>query len=267
MAMRDLMPRGRGRGGGMGSMMGPSDMQSPMLSLRREIESLFDDMMRGGLAPFAGSALAGSGLGRMGGEQRAMPWPTIEITQNENDICIHAEVPGLNENDVELMIEDGVLTIRGEKKTETEDQERGYSERYYGQFERRIALPPGVDEENAQADFNNGVLSITLHKTQQAERARRIPIGGMRGQGMGQERGQPQGLQQAASSQWTSQQQGQTQGQTGQSQTGQSQTGQSQTGHTQPQSEDQQGEASRPSGQQTQRGQRSGREPPRQPQE
>lgn len=238
MAMRDLMPRGRGRGGGMGSsLLGPNDMQSPMLSLRREIESLFDDMMRGGLSPFAGSA-----LGRMGGEQRAMQWPNIEITQNDNEVRILAEVPGLNEDDVELTVEEGVLTIRGEKKTETEDKERGYSERYYGQFERRIALPGGVDEENAQADFSNGVLSITLPKTQQAERARRIPIGGgMRGQGQGQ----PQGLQQAASSQWQNQQQGQSQ----------------------PQSEDQQGEASRPSGQQTQRSQRSGREPPRQPQE
>lgn len=254
MAMRDLMPRGRGRGGSMGSsLLGPNDMQSPMLSLRREIESLFDDMMRGSLAPFSGSPFAGSALGSMGGEQRAMQWPNIEITQNENEICIHAEVPGLNEDDVELTIEEGVLTIRGEKKTETEDQERGYSERYYGQFERRIALPPSVDEENAQADFNNGVLSITLHKTQQAERARRIPIGGgMRGQGQGQ----PQGLQQAASSQWGNQQQGQ-----------QGRTGQGQTGQSQQQSEDQQGEASRPSGQQTQRSQRSGREPPRQPQE
>lgn len=254
MAMRDLMPRGRGRGGGLssgrgGSLMGPSDMQSPMLSLRREIESLFDDMMRGGLSPFAGSA-----LGRMGGEQRAMQWPNIEITQNENEICIHAEVPGLNENDVELMIEDGVLTIRGEKKTETEDQERGYSERYYGQFERRIALPPDVDEDNAQADFNNGVLSITLHKTQQAERARRIPIGG----GMrGQSQGQPQGMQHAAASgQGQQHGRGQQQGQ---------QQGQGQTGQGQPENEDQQGEASRPSGQQTQRSPR--REPPRQPQE
>lgn len=202
MAMRDLMSRRRG---GMGSgLLGPGDMQSPMLNLRREIESLFDDMMRGGLSPFAGSA-----LGRMGGEPRGLQWPTIEITQNENEIRILAEVPGLSEDDVELTIEEGVLTIRGEKKTETEDRERGYSERYYGQFERRIALPPGVDEENAQADFNNGVLSITLQKTQQAERARRIPIGGMRGQGQSQ----PQGLQQAAaSSQWQDQQQGQQQG-------------------------------------------------------
>src|SRR5690606_23654653 len=100
--------------------------------------------------------------------------------------------------------DEGVLTIRGEKKTETEDQERGYSERYYGQFERRIALPQGVDEENAQADFNNGVLKITLRKTPQAERARRIPIGGMRAQGQQQTRGQPQtqgeAMQQAAAS-------------------------------------------------------------------
>jgi len=207
------------------SLLGPGDMQSPMLSLRREIESLFDEMMRGGLSPLSGSA-----LGRMGGEQRAMTWPSIEISENENEIRIQAEVPGLSENDVELTIDEGVLTIRGEKKTETEDRERGYSERYYGHFERRIALPSGVDEENAQADFQNGVLSITLHKMQQAERARRIPIGGMRGQG------QPQTMQQAAAGT---------------------------EGHGQQQRQQQEGGQ----GQQPQRGGRSGREPPRQPQE
>ena len=234
MAMRDLMPRGRGMGG---SLLGPGDMQSPMLSLRREIESLFDEMMRGGLSPFSGAPLSGSALERMGGGQRAMAWPNIEITENENEIRIHAEVPGLSENDVELTIEEGVLTIRGEKKTETEDRERGYSERYYGHFERRIALPAGVDEENAQADFQNGVLSITLHKMQQAERARRIPIGGMRGQGQGQ----PQTMQQAAA------------GSQGQEQ---------QQGHQR------EGEGQQQQQQQSGRGNQSRRsEPPRQPQE
>lgn len=239
MAMRDMTPRGRG--GSMGSgLLGPLDMQSPMLNLRREIESLFEDMMRGGLSPFSGSM-----PGRMGGDQRAMAWPTIEVTQNDKELCIHAEVPGLSENDVELMIEDGVLTIRGEKKTETEDQERGYSERFYGQFERRIALPPGVDEDTAQADFSNGVLTITLQKTQQAERARRIPIGSMRGQ----QRSQPQDLQQAASGgEWQDQQQSQSMGE-------QVQAGQ------------QQGQDSPQQGQHSLRSKRPGYEPPRQPQE
>lgn len=238
MAMRDLMPRGRGGGSGRG-LRGSSDMQNSMLNLRREIESLFDDMFPGGLSPFSGSA-----LGRMGGEQRAMTWPSIEITENENEICINAEVPGLSEDDVELTLDEGVLTIRGEKKTETEDQDRGYSERYYGQFERRIALPQGVDEENAQADFNNGVLKITLRKTPQAERARRIPIGGMRAQGQPQTRGQPQtqgeAMQQAAASpQGRSQrQQGQQQQQRQQQQRQQQQRGEGGGGYeppTQPQ--------------------------------
>ncbi len=252
MAMRELMPRGRGRGrgrgGGMGSLMGPGDMVSPMLNLRQEIETLFDDMMRGSLSPFTGAPPA-----RMGGsEQRVMTWPNIEITQNENEISIHADVPGLSEDDVELTIEDGVLTIRGEKKMESENQERGYSERYYGQFERRIALPPDVDEDNAEADFNNGVLSITLHKSPQAERARRIPIGGGR---RSSAQGQQHGLQQAASGQATGQQQGQ--------QTGQQTTGQ-QTEQTQGR---QPGQESQQKGQQTQKSPRTGREPPTQSQE
>lgn len=240
MAMRDLMTRGRSgglSGGRSGNLLGPGDMQSPMLNLRREIENMFEDMFRGGLAPFAGSA-----LGRAGGEQRALNWPSIEINENENEVRINAEVPGVNENDIELTIEEGVLTIRGERKTETEDKERGYSERYYGQFERRIALPSGVDEENAQADFNNGVLSITLRKTQQAERARRIPIGGRTQQ-------EPPRMQQAAagSEDWPGkQQQGQQTGQTGGRQ---------------------QGQESLQKGQQTQKSPRSGREPATQPQE
>ncbi|MGK2284759.1 Hsp20/alpha crystallin family protein [Pedomonas sp. V897] len=178
MAMRDLTPRNRGglSGGGLsGGGFGPGDWQSPMLNLRRDIESMFEDMFRGGFAPLA--RMGGASLPGLAGMAGSAAWPSIEVSETDSEIRITAEVPGLSENDVELMIEEGVLTIRGEKKTETEDRERGYSERYYGHFERRIGLPAGVDEENAQADFHNGVLRITLRKTQEGQRARRIPIG------------------------------------------------------------------------------------------
>ena len=71
-----------------------------------------------------------------------------------------------------------MLTIRGEKKSETEDEDRGYSERYYGRFERRIALPSNADEKGASATFRDGVLTVTLPKSAEAERGRRIPING-----------------------------------------------------------------------------------------
>ena len=98
------------------------------------------------------------------------------MSETENELRITAEVPGMGEKDVELLLDDGVLTIRGEKKSENEDKGRGYSERHYGRFERRIALPGGVDEEHAQANFRDGVLTITLPRSPGAERGRRIPI-------------------------------------------------------------------------------------------
>ena len=105
-----------------------------------------------------------------------MQWPSLEVSRTDKEVRITAEVPGVTEKDVELLVEDGVLTLRGEKKSETEDKDRGYSERCYGRFERRIALPAGVDEENARAEFRDGVLTVTLPRSAEAERGRRIPI-------------------------------------------------------------------------------------------
>jgi len=97
-------------------------------------------------------------------------------TAPDREIRITAEVPGMSDKDIELLVDDGVLTLRGEKKSETEDKDRGYSERFYGRFERRIALPSGVDQKAAKADFKEGLLTITLPRTEEAERSRRIPI-------------------------------------------------------------------------------------------
>lgn len=86
---------------------------------------------------------------------------------------------GLDQKDVDIQIEEGVLTIRGEKKAEVEDKERGYSERSYGRFERRVGLPRGIERDKASATFRNGVLTITLPRSEAAnENVRRIPIHG-----------------------------------------------------------------------------------------
>jgi HSP20 family protein len=161
MAMRDLIPWGRQ------SSTAPTVWQeedrNPFLSLRRDIDRLFDDVFRGSLPSL--------GLGRS-----MMAWPNVEVNESDREIGISAEVPGMSDKDVELFVEDGILTLRGEKKSETEDKDRGYSERYYGRFERRIALPAGVDEKAAKADFRDGVLTITMPKSEEAQRGRRIPI-------------------------------------------------------------------------------------------
>lgn len=127
---------------------------------------LFDDVFRG----FGVPALAG--FDRAG-------WPHVELGETEQALHITAELPGLDEKDVEIAIEDGVFTLRGEKRSQVEDKDRGYSERSYGRFERRIGLPKGVDRDHATAAFQHGVLPVTLPKTNAAnEDVRRIPING-----------------------------------------------------------------------------------------
>jgi len=161
MSMRDLIPWSRQ------SSSAPAvyrdEERNPFLSLRQDIDRLFDDVFRGSMPSL--------GLGRS-----MMAWPSVEVGETDNEIRITAEVPGLTDKDIEVLVEDGVLTLRGEKKSETEDKDRGYSERFYGRFERRIALPTGVDHKAAKADFKEGVLTIGLPKTEEAERGRRIPI-------------------------------------------------------------------------------------------
>jgi HSP20 family protein len=105
-------------------------------------------------------------------------WPRIDIDENDKEVRITAELPGLNEEDVRLEIANGVLSISGEKKSETGDRDRRFSERFYGSFERRISLE-NVEADKASARFKDGVLSITAPKSQRArENVRRIAING-----------------------------------------------------------------------------------------
>ena len=83
----------------------------------------------------------------------------------------------MDEKDIEVLVDNDVLTIRGEKKSETEDKDRRFSERYYGRFERSLALPFEVDEEKAEASFKNGVLTVTIPKSATAkDTAKRIAV-------------------------------------------------------------------------------------------
>jgi len=124
---------------------------------------LFDDMFRG----FDDSRLWG---GRGG-------WPSIDVEETDKEYRVTAELAGLEERDVEVLLQDGLLTVRGEKKIETEARNRTYSERYYGRFERQITLDRDVDDSAVTATFKNGVLTVRVPKSAQAvERAKRIPI-------------------------------------------------------------------------------------------
>ena len=160
MAMRGLVPWGRQSESTPALYRG--EQSNPFMTLRREMDRVFDDMFGQSMLP----SLGGS----------AVSWPIVEVGETDREIRITAEMPGMNEKDVEIQLEDGVLTLRGEKKSETDDKDRGYSERYYGRFERRIALPSSVREEACNASFHNGVLTVTLPKSEEAARGRRIPI-------------------------------------------------------------------------------------------
>jgi HSP20 family protein len=161
--MRDLIPWGRSRAPARQREPHHETALSPFFMLRREMDRLFDDAFRGfGLSTF---------------DQGGFNWPQVEVADRDREIRVTAELPGLEEKDVELRVEDNVLILRGEKRTEIDDAERQYSERSYGRFERHLALPADVDEERASATFRNGVLTVTLPKTERArQQTKRIPI-------------------------------------------------------------------------------------------
>ncbi len=143
----------------------PGPAASPFFTLQREMNRLLNDAFNGfQIAPFSSGANFG--------------WPSVEVSETDKDVTVTAELAGLEEKDIEVSVEDDVLTITGEKRTETDDKERRYSERYYGRFERRLALPGVIDDERVKATFKNGVLSVTLPKAQGAKaKTKRIPIG------------------------------------------------------------------------------------------
>ena len=137
----------------------------PVMSLHRDINRLFDDMFRG----FSMPSLPSIG--------RSIGWPRVELSENDKEIRVMAELPGMEEKDIEISLDDHQLVIRGEKKSETSDEERGYSERSYGRFERRIGLPSQIDEDKVEAAFRNGVLTVRIPRTPEAAKGRKtIPI-------------------------------------------------------------------------------------------
>ncbi len=139
----------------------------PFLMLHREMSRLFEDFSRGfGLAPFGQDRL----FGGTGG------WRNIEVSDTDKEVKVTAELPGLEEKDIDVELANGILSIKGEKKTETEDKDRLFSECYYGRFERRIPVDE-VEEDKVSASFKNGVLTVTLPKSAKAqENVKRITI-------------------------------------------------------------------------------------------
>jgi HSP20 family protein len=104
--------------------------------------------------------------------------PAVNVFEDERNIRIEAELPGIEDKDIEISLENNVLTISGERKLEHEEKKENFHriERSYGRFTRSFTLPPTVDTENVNAEFNNGVLRITLNKKEEAK-PKQIKIG------------------------------------------------------------------------------------------
>jgi HSP20 family protein len=139
----------------------------------RELRSLQDEMNR----LFSSSFSRGNTGGETDQIMRGAWNPSVDIFENQNQIVLEAELPGMKPQEVEISIENNVLTLHGERKFEKKDESDNFHrvERSYGSFTRSFTLPPTVSSENAQAEFENGVLRLTLAKREEAK-PRRIEI-------------------------------------------------------------------------------------------
>lgn len=97
--------------------------------------------------------------------------PMVDITENKDAFLIKAELPGIRKEDVKVSVQDGVLTLQGERNYEntTDDDKRHRVERFYGHFSRSFTLPEHVDDENIQASYQDGILELTLPKQEKAK--------------------------------------------------------------------------------------------------
>jgi HSP20 family protein len=168
-------------------------------AMSQEMDRLFDTF--GGTSQ-GGRNLSTSGSGRslqQQGSRGQSYWaPPMEVFQRGNEMVVRADLPGVAPDDVQIDVEDGVLTISGERRNTNEDQQEGFyrSERSYGAFSRSIALPEGVDEDQVNARYEHGVLEVTVPlPQQQRHRGRRVQIQSGAGSGSSQRAGQSAGQQ------------------------------------------------------------------------
>lgn len=149
----------------------------PFESLRREVDRLFEDFQVGSLvggswrSPFGRAAFDTEPFWR--GELSWGKAPAVDVVDKEKAYEITAELPGMDESNIDVKFSDGTLTITGEKKDEKEEKKKDYylSERRYGSFQRSFRVPNSVDADKIDASFKNGVLTVTLPKTAEAQKS------------------------------------------------------------------------------------------------
>ena len=141
------------------------DFFDPFVTVRREMDRMFDDFFGVGLRPARSNWHALT--------------PAVDIDENEKEVVVSAELPGVTEKDVEVSLAGDILTIKGEKRSEHEEQngDSAYLERRFGSFSRVVRLPFEAGEEQIDARYGNGVLTVRIPKPAQLQRAvRRIDV-------------------------------------------------------------------------------------------
>ena len=163
MAIRDLVPKLRN---GRSNLAVRKNTWDPFRDFQREMNQLFDDFI--GDFPMVSSW-------RDGGSDVVSFSPLVDISENDKELTVKAELPGMDEKDISVELDDSAITIRGEKHEEKEEKGRKWHvrEQSYGSFLRVIPLPTGVDSEKAKAKFKKGVLTVTLPKVGEEQSKRR----------------------------------------------------------------------------------------------
>jgi HSP20 family protein len=163
MAIKDLVPRfGRGRD----NVPARREEWDPFRDFQREMNRLFDDFWTD--YPLAGRrgerALASSVFS-----------PRVDVSETDTEVKVSAELPGMEEKDVSVEMDDSAITVRGERREEKEDKGKNWHsrERTYGSFHRVIPLPASVDGAKAKAKFKKGILTVTVPKREEAQAKRK----------------------------------------------------------------------------------------------
>jgi HSP20 family protein len=142
---------------------------NPFLALHQRMDQLFEDFFsdfEGAFRTPGWGVLSRRGLGST---------PSVDVSETDDEVIVTADLPGLSEKDVEVTLDNDLLTIKGSRNEEREEKKRNYRvmERAYGEFQRVIPIPVGVDKEKVKAAFKNGVLKLSLPKRPEARTQRK----------------------------------------------------------------------------------------------
>jgi len=169
MKVRDLVPWGRTKSDGARGINAPErlstrteDNGNALQTLRTDINSVFDQFFDRFETTFMPKEFRGLG---------SVAQPSLDVSERKNKVSVSVDLPGMEDNDIDVSLTGDVLTIRGERQEDHRSDKDGHvvQERHYGAFYRTVQLPSGVKADEAKAKFKNGVLTVTIPKTEGAK--------------------------------------------------------------------------------------------------